>query len=66
MSTHRNERISITEFVKLGNNFKSAKCYFVGSYPELKEIPTKDGKSSFKVLDIHIENLDHLVIKFTV
>lgn len=57
-------RKSIDMLISLGNDFKTAKCYFVGSYPYLKEIPSPNGKS-FMAYEVVIDNLDHLVIKFT-
>ncbi len=57
-------KASINEFANLKDNFKSAKCYFVGAYPEIETVPKKDG-TTFDILKIEISNLDHLVIKFT-
>ncbi|RXK02672.1 hypothetical protein CRV02_04345 [Arcobacter sp. CECT 8989] len=53
---------TIEELSNLGNNYTSAKCYFVGAYPVEETIKGKNG--SFTVLNVYIENLDHLVIKF--
>ena len=55
---------SIEALVTLEDKFKKARCYFVGSYPKIKEVSLKGGKSYY-VYDVLIENLDHLVIKFT-
>ena len=55
---------SIDALAKLGSNFKNARCYFVGSYPEVKEIQGKDGKI-FTLYEVVVESLDHLVIKFS-
>ena len=57
-------RESIDTLASLSDNFKTAKCYFVGSYPNLKEVPLGNGKS-FMAYEVVIDNLDHLVIKFT-
>lgn len=57
-------RESIDSLAELGGNFKTAKCYFVGSYPELKEV-SLPGRKPFMVHEVIIDNLDHLVIKFT-
>jgi hypothetical protein len=54
---------TINTSILLGNNLKNTKCYFVGSYPKIKKVLLKDGKS-FTVYEVVIENLDHLVIKF--
>ena len=56
-------RESIDTLAKQGSNSKNARCYFVGSYPEVKEIQRKKGKI-FTVYELAISNLDHLVIKF--
>lgn len=67
ISSYRLRRLfkeSIDALADLGNQFKSATCYFVGAYPELKTIHKKDD-STFDVLEVKITNLDHLVIKFT-
>ena len=42
----------------------STTCYFVGSYPKIKSISKKDN-STFNVFNVDINNLDHLVTKFT-
>lgn len=57
-------RESIETLALTGDKFKTAKCYFVGTYPRLKEVPLENGKS-FELYEIIIDNLDHLVIKFT-
>lgn len=56
-------RESIHKLVKQGSNSKNARCYFVGSYPKVKEIQRKEGKT-YTVYEVVISNLDHLVIKF--
>lgn len=56
-------RESINTLAKLGSNFQNARCYFVGSYPKVKEIQLEDGKI-FTIYEVVVENLDHLVIKF--
>lgn len=55
-------RESINALVSQGSNFKNARCYFVGSYPKMKEVQGKNGK--FTVYEVEVVNLDHLVIKF--
>lgn len=57
-------RESIDSLTSLGDGFKIAKCYFVGSYPIKKEISLQNG-DSFTTYEVIIDNLDHLVIKFT-
>jgi hypothetical protein len=39
-------------------------CFFVGSYPKLTEIRKDDG-TVFSVLDVKIENLDHIAFTFS-
>ncbi len=56
-------RESIDTLTKQGSNSKDARCYFVVSYPKVKEIQRKEGKI-FTVYEVVISNLDHLVIKF--
>jgi len=56
-------RESIHILAKQGSNSKNARCYFVGSYPKVKEIQRKEGKT-YIVYEVVISNLDHLVIKF--
>lgn len=58
-------RESIDKLVGLGDAFKSATCYFVGAYPELKTVTLKNSSNTFDVLEVKITNLDHFVIKFT-
>lgn len=55
-------RESINALASQGSNFKNARCYFVGSYPKMKEVQGKNGK--FTVYEVEVVNLDHLVIKF--
>jgi len=46
----------------------SVNCYFVGAYPELKSedvvIKTGVGEKRFRPLEVHLSNLDHLVLRF--
>lgn len=41
------------------------RCYFVGAYPALKTeaVVPKEGKA-FRPLEVHLTNLDHLVLRF--
>ena len=54
---------TIEHLIEFGEKYKSSRCYFVGAYPEEKTIEGKNG--SFNVLNIYLENLDHLVVKFS-
>ncbi len=56
-------RESIDILVKQGKNSKNTRCYFVGSYPKVKNILRNDS-GLYTVYEVIIENLDHLVIKF--
>lgn len=56
-------RTSMETLAKLGGEFKSATCYFVGAYPKLKTVNHRNG--SFDVLSVDVTNLDHFVVKFT-
>jgi len=39
-------------------------CYFVGAYPKLKDKDVESSRGSFRPLEIHLKNLDHLVLRF--
>lgn len=39
-------------------------CYFVGTYPSLKDDEVVTSKGSFRPLEVHLKNLDHLVLRF--
>jgi hypothetical protein len=43
---------------------QNIKCYFVGAYPQLKGEEVITGNGSFRPLDVHLKNLDHVVLRF--
>lgn len=48
----------------LKDGVSGVKCFFVGTYPTLKEVPVKTSTGSFCPLEVHLKNLDHLVLRF--
>lgn len=52
----------IESLIDHGN--RGVTCYFVGAYPELKDNDVITQKGSFRPLEVRLENLDHLTLRF--